>query len=640
MTFFPFLALSSARQVAAMITAAAMACSPVLGQQATIAPTAPHAPAILRPYLAPQVPPVRLANSPRLAELVRAGNLYLTVQDAIALALENNIDIEVARYNPLLSDWNVKRLSAGGALPGVPSNASQAGSVASGQGVAGSQQAAGITAPGTTSGRVQSTNATVSQIGPVTPNLDPSIQEASTFSHTTSLYPDSQASATSVLVDGTRAHTLSIQEGFLTGGTVSLTYTDHYLDENSPTDVLNPSSAPVLSITAQQYLLNGAGIAVNSRFITAAKMNRDASDLVFQSTVINIVAQVLNAYYALQADTEDLKAKRNAAETASAFLGNVKEQVRIGSLAPSETINADSLAITAQQAVVDSETALKQQETQLKNLLSRTGTADPVLANVHIVAVDPIQIPEHDDLLPVEELVKQGLANRTDLLTEKETAAATEINNLGTKNGVLPFAVVGGSESQAGIAGTGRTVTFDGFTATPNPYFVGGIGTALGQVFRRNFPSESVYGGYFATLRNRQAQADYAIDQLSYRQSQLSTRRDMNQVQVDVQNYVIALRQARARYDAAVRNRTLQEQLYASERKRFELGASIPYNVAQQQRDLNAAQNTETASLVAYINARIGLDRTTGAILSANHVTLTEAQQGKVMRVSAISEPK
>lgn len=611
--------------------------------QTSISLIPPKAPAILRPYLAPSAPPVRLANSPRLSELVRAGTLYLTVQDALALALENNVDIEVARYNPLIMGLNVTRSEAGGTLPGVPSNASQAGSVASGQGVAGSQQAAGVSAPGTTASHVQSTNATVSQIGPITPTLDPIIQEASTFSHTTSLYPDSEASGTATLVDATRAHTASIQQGLLTGGTVTLTYTDHYLSENSPTDVLNPTSAPSLSISLQQYLLNSAGVAVNARFITVAKMNRDASDLAFQTTVTNVVSQVLNAYYSLEADDQDVKAKRNAAGTANSFLDNVKAQVRIGTLAPSETINAESLAITSQQALIDSEAALEQQEIQLKNLLSRSGTADPVLAGAHILPVDPIKIPENDGLPPLEDLVKQALTNRADLSSERESEAAARVSNLGTKNGVLPFAVIGANESQAGIAGTGKPVSIDGFTITPNPYFVGGIGTALGQVFRRDFPSESLFAAYEMTFHNRQAQADYAIDQLSYRQTQLTTRRDLNQVQVDVQNYIIALRQARARYDAAVRNRTLQEQLYSSERRRFELGASIPYNVAQQQRDLTTAQNSETAALVAYISARIALDRTTGDILTANRVSLAEARQGKVMRESivapAVGEP-
>jgi outer membrane protein TolC len=617
--------------------AAILLCAPLAwAQQSSIAPVPPQAPAILRPYLAPAVPPVRLANSPRLRELVRAGTLYLTVQDAIALALENNVDIEVARYNPLISAWNVTRSEAGGALPGVPSNASQVGAVAAGQGVAGSQQAAGVTAPGTGSSHVQSTNASISQIGPITPTLDPAIQGTSTFSHTTSLYPDKLASGTATLVDATRGYTATIQEGFLTGGTASLTYTDHYLNENSPTDDLNPTSAPSLSIAVQQYLLNSAGIAVNARFINVAKMNQDASALAFQTQVTNIVSQVLNAYYSLEADYEDVKAKRNAAETATTFLGNVKEQVRIGSLAPSETINAESLAITAQQALVDSETTLKQQEIQLKNLLSRNGTADPVLAGARILPVDPIRIPDHDDLPPLEDLVNQALANRTDLASERENEAAAAVGNLGTKNGVLPFALVGASESQVGLAGTGKTVTFQGKTETPLPYSVGGIGTALGQVLRRDFPSESAYVGYEMAFRNRQAQADYAVDQLTFRQTQLTTRKDLNQVQVDVQNYMIALRQARARYEAAVRNRTLQEQLYSSERRRFELGASIPYNVTQQQRDLMTAHSSEMAALAAYITARIALDRTTGAILPANHVSLTEACQGKIPRESTI----
>jgi outer membrane protein len=609
---------------------------PAWAQQASIAPIPPQAPAIVRPYLAQDVPPVRLSNSTRLSDLVRAGTLYLTVQDAIALALENNIDIEVARYNPLIMSWNVTRSEAGGALPGVPSSASQAGSVASGQGVAGSLQAAGQSILGTGPARGQSTNATISQIGPITPTLDPIIQETNTFSHITTVYPDAQVSISPALVDVTRTATAGIQQGLLTGGSVTLTYSDHYLSEDSPSDVLNPTSAPALSLSVTQYLLNGAGIAVNARFINVAKMNRDASDLSFQTTVTNTVSQVLNAYYSLEAADEDLKAKRNAAETAATFLGNVKEQVRIGSLAPSETINAESLAITAQQAVVDSETTLQQQEIQLKNLLSRNGTADPVLAGARILPVDPIRIPERDDLPPLEDLVKQALADRTDLASERENEAAKIVGNLGTKNGVLPFAVVIGSESQAGISGTGRTVDIAGQTVTPNPYFVGGIGASLGQVFRRDFPSESITGAWEMAFRNRQALSDYAIDQLTLRQTQLSNRKDLNQVQVDVQNYVIALRQARARYDAAVHNRTLQEQLYASERKRFELGASIPYNVAQQQRDLMTAQNSETTALVAYVTARIALDRTTGTILPANHVSLVEAQQGRVMRQSVI----
>jgi len=624
------------RQLLALTLCFASPISLTWAQQASIAPTQPKEPSIVRPYFAVDVPPVRLANSPRLSELVRAGTLYLTVQDAIALALENNIDIEVARYNPLIATWNLTRAEAGGALPGVPAASAQVGAAALGQGVAGSQAAAGVSSPGSGGSRNQSTSTSIQQIGPVTQTLDPIIQETSTFSHTTSLQANQILSATPALIDTTRAHSLTFQQGLLTGGSASVTYTDNYLKENTPTDVLNPSSATGLSFTFQQGFLQGFGIPVNSRFITVAKMNTGISDLTFETQVTNLVSQVLNIYYSLEASDEDAKAKRNAVDVAQKFLDNVKEQVRLGSLAPSDVINADRQFVTSQQALVDADATRQQQEVQLKNLLSRVGTADPVLANAHIEPVDHMSIPERDEFPPFDELVKQALANRTDLVAERENEKTTKVSNLGTRNGILPNAGVFANEKSAGLAGTAQTVTLFGHTFTADPKFVGGVGTALSEMFAFEYPSETIAGYYAASLRNRQAQADFAIDQLSYRQSQLMTQKDAHQVEVDILNYEIALRQARARHEAAVRNRILQEQLLSSEQKRFALGASIPYNVVLQQRDLMAAQSAEVAALVAYTNARLALDRTTGMLLKSNHITLGEARNGQVARVSKI----
>jgi len=602
-------------------------------QEASVAPivaTKPSVPAIVRPYFGVNVPPARLANSPRLSGLMRGGILYLTVQDAIALTLENNIDIEVARYNPLIAGWNITRAQAGGALPGVPSNSSQVGAAALGQGVAGSQAAAGIALPGSNGGRSQTTNTSIQQIGPVTQTLDPIIQEASTLSHTTNLLPILTLSGTATLIDSTRVNSVTYQQGLLTGGAATVTYSDFYLKENAATDVLNPSSAPSIAFTFQQGFLQGFGIAVNARFITVARMNAHISDLMFQTQVTNLVSQVLNSYFSLEAADEDSKAKSNAVDVAVKFLANVREQVKLGALAPSDSINAESQLVTSQQALVDAETTRQQQEVQLKNLLSRTGTTDPVLSAARIEPVDHMTIPDRDDLPPLGDLVKQALASRTDLLTDRENEKTAEVSNLGTRNGILPNLGVFANQSEAGLAGAGHTLTFNGQTFGPNPALVGGIGTALKQVFSATYPTESIAGYYFGPLRNRQAQADYAIDQLSFRQTQLTTAKDAHQVEVDVLNYVIALRQARARYEASVRSHTLQEQLLASEQKRFALGASIPYNVILQQRDLATAESTQVAALAAYVNARLALDRTTGTLLQAYHVSLAEARTGQV----------
>lgn len=615
--------------------AIALLCLTSLAWAQEIAPARPEAPIVVRPYLPVTVPPIRLANSERLAQLVRAGMLYLTAQDAIALVLENNIDIEVSRYNPFISEWNLERAQAGGALPGVPNGASQAGSVASGQGVLGSQAAAGVSATGARSNGSGS-NATVSQIGPVTQNLDPTLQETTTFSHISTPQVDSVQSQVLNLIQGTRVYSGSFQQGLLSGGIATVSYSEHYLNENAPSDVLNPSVAPSLSVSIQHNFLRGFGVAANARTITVARMNLNTTELNFKNQVIGLVSQVLNLYYNLAADYEDLRAKRSASETAQTFLTDVKRQIEIGSVAPTDLITAQSQALSSAQAALDADATVQQQELSLKNLISRTGAADPVLANVRVVPVDSITIPPTDNLLPMDQMVRQALANRPDLAAELAGEKANEINALGTKNGILPTLQGVGVESHAGLAGTPKTVTFDGFVENADPRFNGGIGTALDQVFRRDFATD-IAGAFFqAPIRNRQAQADYSIDLLQLRQTQLTNRKDLNQVEVDVRSGVVALQQARARLDAALRNRTLQEQLFDAEQRRFLLGASTPYNVALQQRDLINAQSSAVAAMVAYSTSRVTLDQTLGITLEANHIDINEVKSGKIARTSPV----
>jgi outer membrane protein len=607
----------------------------VPAQEASIGPARPSAPIVWRPYLSTEVPPVRLANSPRLRELVRAGKLYLTAQDAIALALENNIDVEVARYNPLIAAWQLERSQAGGALPGVPSGASQAGAVASGQGVSGSQAAAGVSGGPTSASAGNTGNASIAQIGPVTQTLDPTFQETSTFSHKSTPQPNTTQSGIEDLIDNTRVYTSSLQEGFLTGGSVTVSYSEHYLNENAPSDVLNPTEAPSLSVSVQQSFLNGFGVAVNARTITVAKIGLQTADLNFRTQVIGVVVNVLNAYYALSADYESVKASQTAFEVAQKFYEDNRKQVDVGTLAPLDLTTAESQVASSQRDLVVAETGLQQDELTLKNMLSRTGIADPVLASVQIVPVDRISMPASDDLPPVSTLVKQALANRSDLAAERANITSAQTNALGTRNGILPLLVGFATVSAAGLAGNPQTLEQGRFAQPPDPYFVGGFGNALGQVFRNNFPTQS--GGlYFrAPIGNGQAQADYGIDQLQLRQTQLTTEKDFNQAQVDVMNSVVALRQARARYDAAVHNRILAQQLLDAEQKKFALGASTPYAVVQEQRDLASAQSTEISALVSYSNARVALDRTLGTTLDVNHVNIGEVRDGRITQAPA-----
>ena len=603
----------------------------VWAQSVSIEPVRPKAPVFWRPYLAATVPPVRLGNSTRLHDLIRGGNLYLTAQDAIALALENNIDIEVARYGSIMAEWQLERAEAGGALPGVPSGAAQASSVASGQGVAGSQAAAGVSSTGASAGAGRGGNATISQIGPVTQNLDPIFQETSAFSHVSTPQFNTTQSFTPVLISNTRVYTGSLQQGLLSGGTASVNFSDHYLNENAPTDLLNPSVAPVLSFSFQHNLLRGFGRAVNGRTITVAKINVRTSDVSFKSQVIAVVANVLNRYYSLAATVEDVKAKQSALDLAQQLYEDNQKQVQVGSLAPLDVTSAESQVAASKRDLVISQTTVQQQEVQLKNLLSRTGTAVPLLATAHIIPTDRIAVPANDDLPSPENLIQTAIANRPDLALQKANLEAAQVSALGTRNGILPNAVVIAGESQAGLAGEPHALIVPGVgTQRPDPYFVGGIGNALGQVFRRNFPTERVGAFAGAPIHNRQAQADFGIDQLSLRQSELSNQKSLSQVEVDLLNSVVALRQARARYDAAVQNQKLQQELLTAEQKKLSLGSSTPFNVVQQQRDLAAGQSAVISAMATYSSARVALDQTLGTTLEANHVTIAEAKSGQV----------
>jgi outer membrane protein TolC len=588
--------------------------------QSPVAPIRPTGSIFKRPYVPVQTPSIRMANSQRLADLIRAGQLHLTLQDAILLALENNIDIEIARYGPVVSDWRLQRAEAGGALPGVPSAAAQAGQVAAGQGVTGSQNAAGVAGGNAGQGGNQgASNASITQIGPVTQNLDPAIQETSTFAHTSTPQANVTQSATNLLISDTRSHTASLQQGFLTGGAVTIRYSQNYLKENSPTNILNPTVAPNLQFSFQHALGSGFGKRVNARNITVAKINRGVADLTFQNNVINVVNQVEDLYFSLVAAHEDLKAKVVASDTAKTLLANVKRQVELGAAAPPDVISAETEVVNTGLAVINAQTTLDQQELRLKNLLSRNGLAAPGLADARIMPVDRLELPANETLPNAADLIKEARDKRVDLISEKTGLKTSEESALGTKSALLPNVQAFGGISQAGLAGELKTGPG---LPRPDPKFIGGAGTALQQVFTGDFQTRRIGVFAQAQIHNRQAQADYAVDRLSLRQSELNYAKHLSQLEVDIASGLTSLQQARARYQYAIQNRKLQEELLKAEQKKFEYGASKAYDVIQQRRDLANAQAAEVSALATYVRARIALDKTAGKTLEVNRINV------------------
>ena len=576
----------------------------------------PHGSVLFRPYRGATVAPAQLKNSNRLYGLIRAGKLYLTVQDAIAVAIENNLDLEVARYGPINAEWSLERLRAGGALPGVTGGSSLANQVTSGQGVAGSQASAGLGSGGGGGGG-GGTNALVQQVGPITPNLDPVFQDGTAFSHSTSPQANTVQSQTNALIDTKHTYNNLFQEGLLSGGTVQVTANESYLKENAPTNVLNPSVVPTVQIFLRHNFLQGFGTGVNSRFIRVAEKNIGVARETFRSQLLNLVANVLNLYWDLVTGNEDLKVRKNALEAAQKFLDDTKKQVGLGVIAKVELLRAEAELSTRRQDLDISTAAVRQQEVILKNTLSRNGLEDPLVDAAEIVPLDRIQVPDQDNLPALRELLARAIAKRPDVAISDINDETAQISALGTANGVLPFLQGIASTTDHGLSGV-AVPQANGRTA--DPYYVGGLGNALEQVFRRNFYDKRAQIAFQGFIGNRIRQADYGIEQLQLRQGDLIKRRDMNKLVVDISNQMVALSQARARYRVAVDTRALQEQLFEKEQQMFTYGTANVNDVVAARRTLLSAQLAEVNALASYSRSRVALDQTLGETLEVNHV--------------------
>jgi len=588
----------------------------------------PPGPLLVRSYLPTFTPPVELGNSDHLHSLIRAGRLYLTVQDAIAVAIENNLDLEVDRYGPLSAEWALQRAQGGGPLRGVTNGNTLVNQSTSGQGVVGSEIAAGL-ASNNNGGGGGNGGATVSQIGPVTQNLDPVFQNATDFAHTTTPQPITTVSETPALVNASHVIDSFVQEGFLSGGYVQVSANESYLKQNAPSDFLNPSVAPVVQIYVRHNLLQGFGTGVNGRFIRVAQKNIQAAQETFRSQLLNVVSNVLNLYWDLVTDDDDLTVRQRAVDQAQKFYDDTRKQIELGVVPRFEATRSQSVLSNSRQQLSIAQATAQQQENLLKNALSRNGLEDPLVDAAQIVTLDHVEVPEQDNLPPLRELVAKALANRPDVALAKINDETAAISAEGTANGILPSLQGIAAVSAAGLSGQATPpVVVDGKAYTADPYYVGGLGNALGQVFRDNFPTHRAGILFQGTIHNHVAQGDYGVEQLQLRQGDLVERRNQNQLVVDISNYMVALRQARSRYSQAVDSRKLLEELLEKAQQSFSFGAETISDLEAAETALVAAQETEVQTRAAYSHARTSLDQVLGKTLDVNHVSVEQALKG------------
>jgi outer membrane protein TolC len=585
---------------------------------------------LTRPYQARNIAPTRLSNSPRLNALIRGGTLYLTAHDVVALAIENNIDIEVQRYTPLLAQQVLRRAEAGGFLrsvglpvqPGPLSVSLQGVSVNTGGGVAGSS-AIGISSGG----------GIVTQLGPTIPSLDPTLSGFVNFQHATTPQSNTVLTGTTALIQTSRSYQAQYAQNWSFGLSGQLTYSSNRIKVNSQFFNLNPFTNGSLDLQLTQNLLQGFGRAVNERNIRVQRNNIKVSELQFRAQVQNTISSTLNLYWDLVAFTEDVRSRRQAVTTAEQLLVDNRKRVELGFLAEIEITRAEAQVYATRQDLTIAQTNLLQQETILKNAIVRNGVADAGLATIKIVPLDSIAVPAEIPIRPIDDLVGEAAQNRIDIQQARINIESNQLNLVGIRNSLKPGLQAFVQFTNNGLTGE---LTPLGALIPGVDYLAGGYGNLLAQIFRRNYPNYSAGFSLNIPLRNRAAQADYAISALELRQNELNIRRSLNQVRVDVQNAVIGLDQAKARYEAASRARVLSEQTLSADQRKLELGASTPFQVIQDQRDVAAALSTEIQAIANFTHARIAYDDALGKTLEVNNVVVSDALKGRVATISSL----
>ena len=590
------------------------------------------------PYKAKSIPPVYLDDSDRAEKLLRAGKLYLSLNDAIALALENNLDIELQRYGPQIAQADLLRAEAGGLLRGVPQTVQTGPGSVEAQ-VTGTGQGTGVATGGgggaggdTGTTTTEAGGAIITQTGVATPVLDPRFFFRYSYGHRSSLQSNTVTTGATALLFDNHTGNMGFEKNWLTGTTASFGWNSNYFQSNNYIAVLNPSISSNFQLQITQRLLQGFGRAVNDRNIRIAKNNVRVTDLVFEQQVIATVSSAVKLYWDLVAFAEDVKVKQQALALAEKLFNDNKKQVEIGTLAPIEIVSAEAQVARRLQELTASETRLLQQETVIKNTLSKNGVESPLLASARVIATDRINIPPQEPLRPISDLMATAFASRREVEQTRINIENSRIGMAGSKSALLPSLDLQAFFNNNGLAGEQNYLGIPGVTPPADPYFLGGFGESMGMVLRRNFPDYGVAFQLSIPIRNRSAQADYVRDALQLRQSELRERRQLNSIRVQVQNAQIVMTQARALYDAALKERALQEQTLDAEQKKYALGASTVFFVIQYQRDLAQAQSNEVAALATYAKARVDLDVALGKVLETHNIKIDEALAGKVSR--------
>ncbi len=568
-------------------------------------------PSIAKPYQQRPLPPVDLTNSPRLHDLLQDGTLKLSLADALALAIENNLDISVQRFVLPLAQTDVLRSSSGQAARGVTGALVPSGLTQGALGV-GVNAAAGIGGVGAAGGISGGGGAvTIGQAG----NFDPTVSVNGSYDRAVSPLNSLVVAGVPTVTTSSTATSVNYAQLFPQGSsfTMSVNAIAQNLTQNNL--LFNPAVVSRMALAFYQPLLSGAGFLPNKRFVMVASNNLQTSRDLFDEQVTTAVVQRENAYWNLAAARQQIDAAQQAYNAAQQLVRDTQTKVQFGTAARVDVTAAQSAAATAERDLVIAQTGFDLQQAQLKAMLSKQIDAD--LERAQIEPTDPLPTPSAGPVPDFDSAMRAALAARPELLVASGNLKNQDISVAFTRQGLMPSVSAFGMYAAAGLAG-------DTLAATQ------GLGTSLYQDINGAFPEYAAGFSAAITIRNRAAQADNLRARLEDQQQQVQVKQLQRQIGLEVRQAIISLVQGRAQVESAGEAVRLASDSLDAEQARFNAGLSTPYNIVLRQRDLVAARQAQVAAEAAYARALVDFDRATGQTLTHNGIQLSDAIAGQV----------
>lgn len=594
-----------------------------------------HFPSPFAPYKSIRIAPPNYVNSPRMGQLLHDGKLYISIDDAVALALENNLDIEIARINLPIAETDVWKADSGAAISGInagvvsntPGGSTGGFSTQVGSGQGGTSEGAGGAGAGV-GGIVGSTLGSGASLSSFDPALSANVGL------------DRLKSECATPLCATSQNTLSANfaysQGFSWGSDLSIAFDNTRVTTNSSYNYYSPAINTDFQIKLTQHLLRGFGLATNTRYIQIAKNNRKIAGSAFELQLVSTVNQIEDMYWDLVYAYENVMVRQKELELANQTLSSNKDQFEIGSLAPIEVVRAQSMVATSQEALIQARTNLELAELLMKNALSRN-LSDPILIDATVIPTSTVEIHPDAEEESTQELMQEAFSHRAELLEAQINLANTEISNKAVRNALLPSFDVSAYYGGAGLGGRPNPLlvcnndpSVCGPKNTPPVATPISYGSALKQLINSTAPDKGATFNLTIPLRNRASQAEQVRSEYEFQQSQIRMQQLENQIRIEVKNASFSVEQRKAGVDAAQAAVELAHQSLDYEQKKFDLRASTAILVLQHKAALVEAEATLLSAKIAYEKAVVEMDRATGRLLDRAGITIAQSVQGHI----------